>query len=295
MTETLSPPIGLSIAIPTFNRSHALENTLGRIIPQLSAAVECVVLDNASTDATPDVLSSAAENCSFLRVIRHPCNIGGNANFLRCFEVARGRWIWILPDDDLPYADAVHRILGATEKHPDAGYFNFATSLLAAVNVHRDVTTTARGLTHYISSLDSFSHLLFLTAGVYRRDIMLQGMPLAARMTHTYGPYLALLLDALRRNPSLQAVQSHVSIADWRGPAQWDKEQLTRGAYHLLEIIPERDNRIRLCRLIEKDTPPFLARRNWMSGVISSAAAADRDLRARAIERYSTIAALTGR
>lgn len=285
----------LSIAIPTYNRGPALGRTLACILPQLSAEVECVILDNASTDSTPDITAEARATSPFVRVIRHPINIGGNANILRCVEVAQGHWVWILPDDDVPYRDAVQRILTVVEQHADAVYVNFATSLLSALRLTRDKTLSNCGVSEFIASADSFSHLLFLTAGLYRREPLLCGLPLASRMVYTYSPHLALLLIALASNAELKSVQSHVAIADWRGPAEWDKEQLTRGAYHLLELLPKREDRIRFCRLIERDTPPFLARRGWASDVISSAAHADRDVLRRAIQRYSTIAALTGR
>jgi hypothetical protein len=114
-------------------------------------------------------------------------------------------------------------------------------------------------------------------------------------MTHTYGPQLALLLFALAQDSALKVVQSHISIADWRGPAEWDKEQMTRGIYHCLELIPPGNDRRRFCQLVENEVPPFLARRNWLSDVLASAAHEDRDVLSRAIQRYSTIAALTGR
>lgn len=285
----------LSIAIPTYNRGPALGRTLACILPQLSAEVECVILDNASSDSTPDITAEALANSPFVRVIRHPINIGGNANILRCVEVAQGPWLWILPDDDAPYPDAVQRILTVVQQQPDAVYVNFATSLLAALRVTRDKTLSHFGLSEFIASADSFSHLLFLTAGLYRREPLLSGLPLASRMAYTYGAHLALVLIALASHAELKSVQSPVAIADWHGPAEWDKEQLTRGVYHLLELIPERADRIRFCRLIERETPPFLARRGWVSDVISSAADEDRDVLGKAIERYSTIAALTGR
>lgn len=285
----------LSIAIPTYNRSTALRKTLDRILPQLAPSVECVVLDNSSTDATADVVRNAQAESRFVRVIRHPINIGGSANFLRCFELAHGRWLWILPDDDVPGEDAVQRILGVIEAHPDAAYINFATSLLHARKLERRETRTAKGLPAFIDLVDSFSHLLFLTAGLYRREPLLDGMPVAARMAHTYGPQLALLLCGLARSPTLKLVQSHLSIADWGGPAEWDKEHFASEIYHLLELIPAQNDRDRFCRLMEKEVPPFLARRNWISDVLASGAHENRDVLSRAIQRYSTIAALTGR
>ena len=58
------------------------------------------VLDNASTDATPEVCARWAGRFADLRVVRHARNIGGGPNFLRAVELSRGRWTWVLADDD---------------------------------------------------------------------------------------------------------------------------------------------------------------------------------------------------
>jgi glycosyltransferase involved in cell wall biosynthesis len=88
----------LYITIPTYNRAAALKKTLEIILPQLHENAQCVVLDNCSTDATPDVVAHAQRQSPYLRTIRHGVNVGGGANFLRCFEVAPTGWIWLLSD-----------------------------------------------------------------------------------------------------------------------------------------------------------------------------------------------------
>ena len=88
----------LYITIPTYNRAAALKKTLEIILPQLHENAQCVVLDNCSTDATPDVVAEAQRQSPYLRSIRNGVNVGGGANQLRCFEVAPTGWIWLLSD-----------------------------------------------------------------------------------------------------------------------------------------------------------------------------------------------------
>ena len=101
----------LYITIPTYNRAAALKKTLEIILPQLHEKAQCVVLDNCSSDATPDVIAEAQRQSPYLRTLRHGVNVGGGANFLRCFEVAPTGWIWLLSDDDAPHRDAIATIV----------------------------------------------------------------------------------------------------------------------------------------------------------------------------------------
>ena len=94
----------LTIAIPTFNRSHYLRELLDALEPQLAqhADVEVLVSDNASADDTPTVTAEFQQRLGArLRVHRQPQNIGSDANFVFCFEAARGRYMWLCGDDDV--------------------------------------------------------------------------------------------------------------------------------------------------------------------------------------------------
>jgi abequosyltransferase len=98
------PDAILTIAIPTYNREGYLRTALEGIFSQagaFSAEVEVIVCDNASSDGTPAVLEEALARGWPLRVLRNPQNIGPDANFLRCWQEARGRYFLLLGDDDL--------------------------------------------------------------------------------------------------------------------------------------------------------------------------------------------------
>jgi glycosyltransferase involved in cell wall biosynthesis len=282
----------LTIAIPTYNRSAELGHTLSVISPQLSAEVDCVVLNNASTDDTATVAARAAERCSFIRVVEHPVNVGGNANFLRCFEHAKGRWVWILPDDDEPFADAVARIVAVIREAPEAVYINFATSLLTALGITRSHTSRSQGLHELAANLDCFSNLVFLTAGVYRRQAVIESLPYGSRMAYSYAPHLAMLFSTLAKNPHAWALQSSVQIATWVGGRQWNFAEGTLGMYHLLETCRSLETRQLLARRMTAEIPPYLDRRSWASDLVAAAADPDPDVFVRARRRYNLLAIL---
>ncbi|HBA59509.1 MAG TPA: hypothetical protein DCZ92_01540 [Elusimicrobia bacterium] len=116
----------LSICIPTYNRHEYLKRTLSAVTSQAAALpdpgqVEIVVSDNASVDATPEVVKSfAGPNFT---ASRNPANIGGSKNLNKVLELARGRHCWLMGDDDEIYPGAVKKVLEAVSSHPDAGLF----------------------------------------------------------------------------------------------------------------------------------------------------------------------------
>ena len=90
----------LELVLITFNRSAELRHTLTRLAESPFAGCRLTVLDNCSTDDTPDVCAALAPRFENFHVVRHHRNIGGGANTLRAVEIARAPYTWILCDDD---------------------------------------------------------------------------------------------------------------------------------------------------------------------------------------------------
>jgi glycosyltransferase involved in cell wall biosynthesis len=90
----------LEILVITFNRAAELDRTLTALHASPFARCRVSVLDNASTDATPEVCARWAERFPDLRVVRHRRNVGGGPNYLRAIELTRARYTWVLADDD---------------------------------------------------------------------------------------------------------------------------------------------------------------------------------------------------
>ncbi len=112
----LATPL-LSITIPTYNRALFLAELLESLVPELQnePRVELLVSDNASTDSTPELITRMASRGARLRSLRNAQNIGSDANFLQCLDEARGKYVWVLGDDDLLTPGAVGQLLSLLE------------------------------------------------------------------------------------------------------------------------------------------------------------------------------------
>ena len=118
----------LSICIPTFNRSAYLAETLHRCISDiedgnLSTNVEILVGDNASSDDTSHVCLDLVSKYQFIYYIKNKENIGGERNWLNLINLATGRYVWILSDDDDFLPGLVADIIQILEKLDYAAIF----------------------------------------------------------------------------------------------------------------------------------------------------------------------------
>lgn len=92
----------LSIVVPAFNERESLPILIGEIasIEILSAElIEVIVVDDGSTDGSPDLLEGLAARFDRLRVIRFDANRGQTAALAAGFEAARGELVATLDAD----------------------------------------------------------------------------------------------------------------------------------------------------------------------------------------------------
>jgi dolichol-phosphate mannosyltransferase len=93
--------VDLAIVIPVLNEADSLAPLLEEITTALAGQTgyEIIVVDDGSTDATCDVLSSCLERCPMLRVIHHQARHGQSAAIATGVEAARSSWIVTLDGD----------------------------------------------------------------------------------------------------------------------------------------------------------------------------------------------------
>ena len=274
----------LTIAIPTYNRAAALEQTLGIVVPQLDSGSRVVVIDNASSDDTAAVCDRYLLTRAPIEIIRNRVNIGANANIMRCCEQAGDGYLWILPDDDVPRADAVRTIREVVGRYPRAGYVNFHTTLLEHYRVTRSREIVVSDASELASELDCFGNLLFLAAGVYSGDFVATHMIDGYAGIHTSGPSIAMLLGALARRET-SMVFTHVSICAWGAPPTWDPVAVTRDVYGLVGLLPPGQPRRRFARKLFDSFPPRLRRRTDFRAIIDDLAIGPDAIDA-AVKRY---------
>lgn len=109
---------GVSVIIPTYNRSSLLRHTIESVLSQTYPSVEIIVVDDASTDDTPAVVKSYGDRVIY---IREPVNNGGDTVCFSGLKVASGKYINFLDHDDLFLPEKLERQVQMLEERPDLG------------------------------------------------------------------------------------------------------------------------------------------------------------------------------
>jgi len=119
----------ISFCIPTYNRPDTLSMTISSITTQKeNCPYEIVISDNSETDETATFIETFKNNPQ-IRYHRNSSNIGSAANIVRVISLARGRYVWLMSDDDCLYRGALSRITNLLSREPDLVYI-FASRLL---------------------------------------------------------------------------------------------------------------------------------------------------------------------
>ena len=107
----MNPPLA-SIVIPTFKPKY-LDKALLSVIKQTYSNTEVVVSDDSSTDEIKNIVDIFSE----IKPIRYYKNENKLYNDQKCFDLAEGKYIKFLCDDDLLHPDCVKQMVAAFEKY----------------------------------------------------------------------------------------------------------------------------------------------------------------------------------
>ncbi len=117
MGEDVDGTPRLSVIVPGFNAAATIERALGSVLDQHDVPLECVLVDDASTDGTADIAERIAAGDPRLRVVRLEVNGGVSEARNRALDEARGEWLAFLDADDRLRPGG----LGAMLRAADAG------------------------------------------------------------------------------------------------------------------------------------------------------------------------------
>lgn len=109
--------IKLSVCIATRNRADYIGETLRSVSEQAPAGVEIVVLDGASTDATPEVVAGIQATFPRLRYLRQEKNGGVDRDYDAAVVHAQGDYCWLMSDDDVIKPGGIRRVLDAIDRN----------------------------------------------------------------------------------------------------------------------------------------------------------------------------------
>lgn len=106
----------ITVVIPARNRCRLLQRTLGTVFAQQGADFDVVVVDEGSTDDTPEMLERLPYDR--LTVLRHEQAKGVPAARNAGVAAATGQWVAFVDDDDIWSPGKLRPQLAAAEETP---------------------------------------------------------------------------------------------------------------------------------------------------------------------------------
>ena len=108
----------ISVAIPAYNRADYLKETLESVLSQTFPPSEIFVVDDGSTDNTPDVIASYGSRIRSLRIE----NSGAGIARKIAAESTSGSWLAFCDSDDIWLPHHLERRVNLLKKNPDINF-----------------------------------------------------------------------------------------------------------------------------------------------------------------------------
>jgi glycosyltransferase involved in cell wall biosynthesis len=111
----------LSVLMPNYNHAHLVGEALRSLLGQSFKPSEIIIVDDASTDNSLEVLESYAQREPSIRIVRNERNQGVICNLNRLTEWASSDYVMFLAADDQLLPGFFEKSMGVLALHPAAG------------------------------------------------------------------------------------------------------------------------------------------------------------------------------
>lgn len=111
--SSVSPRV--SVVIPAYNAAKYIVRAVDSALAQTMPDLEIIIVDDASTDTTADLIGQRAARDSRIRTLKNSHNSGSSASRNRSIDEARGEWIALLDADDAWAPERLERMLAEVE------------------------------------------------------------------------------------------------------------------------------------------------------------------------------------
>lgn len=144
----------VSICIPAYNAEKYIERCIKSVLNQSYRNFEIVVVDDASTDETAKIVKNF--NDSKIKYFLNDINLGWRKNVKKCYELAIGEFVTILPVDDFLADEFIENAIYSFNSNKNLGIW--ACSSYAVNEQLNIISNHKRPLLGLIKSIDYFRY-----------------------------------------------------------------------------------------------------------------------------------------
>lgn len=213
--------VRVSVCMAAYNGAEHIGEQIESILSELGPGDELVVVDDASTDKTRQVVSDVGD--SRIRLIPSPINRG----YVRTFEAAlsnsRGQYLFLSDQDDVWIPGRVQRMMAALQDaEVVAGNFSFFGQQPRAIESIRLRSSDSQRRWANLLALWVGYRPYYGCAMAMRRSVLPLVLPFPAFLTETHDQWIAMVGNLLGRMRHLEedTLQRRLHDAN-TSPKQW--------------------------------------------------------------------------
>lgn len=156
----------LTIGIPSYNRGHrALENIRHLMQLPYDSEIEFVLSNNCSIENTAGYDEVEKISDSRINYFKFPDKPGQNINFCQTIDIAKGKYVCLLSDEDLINLSSIHHYLSVLSKNPNISFAK-AQTLVYYKNNSGKIYKKGKD-----AFLQSFLNTNYITGLIFRTDL----------------------------------------------------------------------------------------------------------------------------
>ncbi|MBC6445214.1 MAG: glycosyltransferase family 2 protein, partial [Alphaproteobacteria bacterium GM202ARS2] len=118
MSNTPAPAPKVSVILSTYNRASLLPQAIDSIVSQTLKDWELIIIDDGSTDSTPEIVRGFMQRDSRIFYCRHTSNRGAARARNTGLAHVRGTYVAFQDDDDVSHPERLRKQADYLDTHP---------------------------------------------------------------------------------------------------------------------------------------------------------------------------------
>jgi succinoglycan biosynthesis protein ExoO len=177
-TDIVRPTV--SVVMAAYNAEPFIHRAVDSVLKQRDIDLELLIVDDASTDKTANIIAIAARKDDRINLLRLDKNGGPSAARNAGFEAAKGLWIAVLDADDAYHPDRLRTLVDIADDHEadiiadNFVYFDPIRQTDSTPSLRKKPNLQRVSLLDYVSAARPFADDadLGLLKPIFRRDFL---------------------------------------------------------------------------------------------------------------------------